>query len=131
MDKRPIQLTEQDIHMLVEDAVRVYLKENGMDEISWSGLKGIGSAFKQNVSNMGQNIRNTYNAGKQNAQITKLAQNAMNALEQLKDVARQFNPDLANVCQGAKYQIDLTLQNSQQNLQQMQQRTFSTRNYNQ
>ena len=29
---KPIQLTEQDLHMLVEDAVKTYLTENGMDE---------------------------------------------------------------------------------------------------
>ena len=40
MEKKPIQLTEQDLHMLVEDAVRVYLKENGMDEC-WGGLKNM------------------------------------------------------------------------------------------
>lgn len=47
MDKQLIQLTEQDLHMLVEDAVKVYLNENGVDEF-----------------NFGQTLRDTYNQGK-------------------------------------------------------------------
>lgn len=32
MNKKPIELTEQDLHFLVEEAVKGYLMENGMDE---------------------------------------------------------------------------------------------------
>ena len=129
--KQTIQLTEQDLHMLVEDAVRTYLVNEGMDEISWSGLRGVGSAFKQNMQNMGKNIRNTYNASKQNNQIFKLATNAKNALEALKDAAQQFNPQLANLCKVAEIQIDQATAGSQNNLETMRQRTFSTQNYGQ
>ena len=62
---KPIQLTEQDLHMLVEDAVRVYLKENGMEEISMNQIKsGIGTVFSKNTSTkpMGlkQRLKNGY-----------------------------------------------------------------------
>ena len=128
-NNKPIQLTEQDLHILVEDAVKLYLKENGMDEISWAGLKGIGGAFKQNMQNMAGNVRNTYNAAKINSQVIKLAQNAKNALEALKNAAQQFNPQLAQLCTVAGLQIDQATTASKNNLQQAQQRTFSTQNY--
>lgn len=34
-----IQLTEQDLHFLVENAVKIYLKENSEDENNWFGDK--------------------------------------------------------------------------------------------
>lgn len=43
MRRNTIQLTEQDLHMLVEDAVRTYLINEGIDEGFWNNL---GSAFK-------------------------------------------------------------------------------------
>lgn len=36
--KQPIRLTESDLHFLVEDAVREYLRENEMEE-GWLGDK--------------------------------------------------------------------------------------------
>ena len=43
MANQRIQLTEQDLHMLVEDAVRTYLINEGMDDGFWGNL---GAAFK-------------------------------------------------------------------------------------
>ena len=37
-----IRLTEQELHYLVEDAVRTYLINEGMDEGVWGGLKTMG-----------------------------------------------------------------------------------------
>lgn len=80
MDKEHIVLTEQDLHMLVEDAVKLYLVENGMDEGFFDRLRGgmgalgnvAGSAAKQSankaanavggaMNKAGQAIGNAYN----------------------------------------------------------------------
>ena len=59
---KPIQLTEQDLHMLVEDAVRAYLVENGMDEGFWSNLgaafKPLGQTAKAGINQAGQAAAN-------------------------------------------------------------------------
>ena len=42
MDKKqPIQLTEQDLHVLVEDAVRTYLIQEGFFSNMWNGAKNV------------------------------------------------------------------------------------------
>ena len=38
MNKKPIKLTEPDLHFLVENTVQAYLTEKGMDE-GWLGDK--------------------------------------------------------------------------------------------
>lgn len=62
MNKKVINLTEQDIHSLVEDAVMIYLTENEMEEINWGGLSALGSKFTNSASRMGRNMSNS--AGK-------------------------------------------------------------------
>ena len=57
-NNQPIRLTEQDLHMLVEDAVRAYITENGMDEGLWGGLSALGSKFGNKMSAAGQNMAN-------------------------------------------------------------------------
>lgn len=94
---KPIQLTEQDLHMLVEDAVRVYLKENGMEEISMNQLKsGIGTFFSKNTSNkpMGltQRFKNGYANFKNQGKLDDLS-NLKQQLEQYID-AGQLNPQM-------------------------------------
>ena len=58
MAKEMIQLTEQDLHQLVEDAVRYYITENSDEEglrSMWAGLKGaaskVGGDARTNVNN--------------------------------------------------------------------------------
>ena len=56
---RQIQLTEQDLHFLVENAVKSYLMENDMEE----GLSGLASGAARWAGNklqkVGQNMTNT------------------------------------------------------------------------
>ena len=59
MDKKPIRLTEQDLHFLVENAVQAYLTENGMDEGLGGWLSGIGSRFGKQAQTAGQNMANS------------------------------------------------------------------------
>ena len=58
MDKKPIRLTEQDLHFLVENAVQSYLTENGMDEGFFGGLGALGSKFGNRMSTASQNMAN-------------------------------------------------------------------------
>lgn len=58
MDKKPIRLTEQDLHFLVENAVQAYLTENGMDEGFFGGLGALGSKFGNHMKTAGQNMSN-------------------------------------------------------------------------
>lgn len=61
MDKKPIRLTEQDLHFLVENAVQTYLTENGMDEGFFGGLGALGSKFGNRMKTAGQNMSNAAN----------------------------------------------------------------------
>ena len=77
---KPIQLTEQDLHMLVEDAVRNILKENGMEEGFWGGMKNLAQkgtqAMGNGLTNMGKGIANKAQNAYNNAKVT--ATNAYN-----------------------------------------------------
>ena len=131
MDKKPIRLTEQDLHFLVENAVQAYLTENGMDEGAFSALWGAGKQamgrMGQNVRNLGQNIRNTAQAGKNLSMIQKYKTNIENSLNAIKGM----DVDLQQPIEQIKQQLDLTLQKYQGRLKTAQQKTFSTQNYQQ
>ena len=58
MNKKPIRLTEQDLHFLVENAVQAYLTENGMDEDLMGGLKAFGGRLRNKATNQGQYQKN-------------------------------------------------------------------------
>ena len=85
MNKKQIVLTEQDLHMLVEDAVRLYLQENDMEEGVWGGLK---NAY-QAVKNGNFYLKNAYNAGNNATSFQKYATQAINAIEYMKGIAKQ------------------------------------------
>lgn len=109
MENKVIQLTEQDIHMLVEDAVREYMIQEGL----WDTLKGGAQALGQiagrglqkasgnamsaasgamnragqainnaynNAKQTGSNCFNTVKAGAANANIQSAKNNAIKAL---------------------------------------------------
>jgi len=59
MNKKQIQLTEQDIHFLVEDAVRNYLINEGIDEGFWGGLGALGSKLGNSMARGGQRMANS------------------------------------------------------------------------
>lgn len=87
MDKKQIVLTEQDLHMLVEDAVRVYLQENDMGEGIMGGLQNVWQGAKNFNFNMGAN----YKAGNLASNFAKYAQQAQNAMEQMRQIAQSTN----------------------------------------
>ena len=131
MDKKPIRLTEQDLHFLVEEAVKGYLMENGMDEGAFSALWGAGKQamgrMGQNVKNMGQNIRNTAQAGRNLSMIQKHKTNIENSLNAIEGMDAE---DLQYPIEQIKNQLELTLQKYQGRLKTAQQNTFSTQNFN-
>ena len=106
MNKKPIRLTEQDLHFLVENTVQAYLTENGMDERFLGGLDALGSKFVNRMKTAGQNMsnavgqkinqagqaigqayndaKNIYQTGSANQDAQKAIQNAVQALNNLK-----------------------------------------------
>jgi hypothetical protein len=141
MDK-PIQITEQDLHMLVEDAVRNYLKEERVDEF----FGGMGSMFgaaknamqakyqntKQGIQNLGQNMANTYRQGNYNNQIQKMGNDIIARLNNFVKLASQLsNAELVSTGTQCSNAIRNAMAQSQQKLQNVQANTFSTKNPNQ
>jgi len=98
--KNIIKLTEQDLHFLVEEAVKGYLVENGMDEGVWGGLKNVWNGAKQGNFNVGT----TYKAGNWASSFQKYEQQVQKIIQQMQQVAQksgqqQIYQDLASVSQ--------------------------------
>lgn len=97
-NNKPIQLTEQDLHMLVEDAVRNILKEDGMEEGFWGGMKNLAQkgtqAMGNGLANMGKGIANKAQNAYNNAKVT-----ATNAYNNVKTAYQQGSAqqDIQNV----------------------------------
>ena len=87
MDKKPIRLTEQDLHFLVENAVQAYLTENGMDEGFFGGLGALGSKFGNRMKTAGQNMSNA--ASQKWSQAKNAMGQAANAVGQKMNQAGQ------------------------------------------
>ena len=105
MDKKQIQLTEQDLRFLVEDAVKEYMIQEGL----WGGLKNLGQVgtqtMKNGINNIGNGIANgianKYNKianGFTNG-VNKIANGAINAYNNVKTAYQQGSAqqDIQNV----------------------------------
>ena len=105
MEKKQIQLTEQDIHFLVEEAVKEYMIQEGL----WGGMKNLTQkgtqAMKNSVSNVGKGIankaQNVYNNAKATATnaYNNVASAATNAYNNVKTAYQQGSAqqDIQNV----------------------------------
>lgn len=85
---KPIQLTEQDLHFLVEDAVKNILRENGMEE-GWFGDKWNQTKTAANTmfqGNQGAGLKQKFN----NARKNWNTQGQLNGLNNLKQQLEQF-----------------------------------------
>jgi len=90
---KPIQLTEQDLHFLVEDAVKNILKENGMEEGIWGGLKNAWQGAKQ--GNL--NVASTYKTGNWASSFFKYEQQVQKIIQKMQQVANTSgNQELAS-----------------------------------
>lgn len=83
MEKKLIRLTEQDLHYLVENTIRAYLTENGMEEGFWGGLSTLGGRFANNAAKAGQNAANSAQGAWNNAKnaMGQAAQNVANSAQ--------------------------------------------------
>jgi hypothetical protein len=87
MDKKPIRLTEQDLHFLVENAVQAYLVNEDVNEGVWGGLKNVWNGMKQGNLNVGQ----TYNSGNLSSNFQKFANQAQEAIKGMMEIANNTN----------------------------------------
>lgn len=83
---KPIQLTEQDLHMLVEDAVRAYINENGVNEF-WGGLKNMMGAAGNSMSNWYQKQKQTWNTGEIRTKMQNLQQMEQQMEQQIQQMS--------------------------------------------
>ncbi len=65
MGRNQIVLSEQELHMLVEDSVRIYLQENGIGEGLTGGAKAVGGMLKNWWNTRGNNQETTQQAQEQ------------------------------------------------------------------
>lgn len=124
MAKKQIELTEQDLHALVEDAVRTYFINEDMDEGIWSGMKNVARGVGNGNFHMMQNYRSGSYAGS----IQKYGQQAQNALSQFKNIldksgSQQVGQQVQTISQElgkimANYQQIATQASNKQSVQQ-------------
>lgn len=92
MRNQQIRLTEEDLHILVEDAVKSYLINEGIEEGFWGGLRNVWQGAKRKNFNVGQ----TYKAGSWASSFNSCATTAQNALEKMRTIAKETkNPTIA------------------------------------
>ena len=91
MNNKSIQLTEQDLHMLIEDAVKIYLTEE-LEEGWWGGLKNVGYGMKRG----NWNFKTNYRVGNQASSFNKYASSANDSTAQMIEIAKESgNPTIA------------------------------------
>lgn len=98
MDKKPIRLTEQDLHFLVENAVQAYLTENGMDEDVKSGIKGVWNRFnnKRNRTGAYANNQSDMKAQPQGNFFNRMGQKINNFGNSVTNAKRTYQANSAN-----------------------------------
>ena len=85
---QPIRLTEQDLHFLVEETVKGYLRENGMQEDVWGGLK---NAWNGVVNHGNFNLGDSYKSGNWASSFQKYGQEAQKNIGQMQRIAQSSN----------------------------------------
>jgi hypothetical protein len=98
MNKKPIRLTEQDLHFLVENAVQVYLTENGMGEDARSGIKGVWNRFinKRNSTGAYANNQSDMQAQPQGNFFNRMGQRINNFGNSVTNAKRTYQANSAN-----------------------------------
>ena len=124
-----VVISEAEIRYLVKESVKNYLRENAEDEL----LGGLGSIFgsaRQNMSNVGHNMANTYRQGNYNTQVQRQGNACLKALRNFSETATQANiPELKNNITRAYELIKQAMEQSKEQLADVQSRTFSTNRY--
>ena len=98
MENKQIQLTEQDLHFLVEDAVQTYLTENGMGEDVKSGIKGVWNRFnnKRNSTGAYANNQSDMQAQPQGNFFNRMGQRINNFGNSVTNAKRTYQANSAN-----------------------------------
>jgi hypothetical protein len=98
MDKKPIRLTEQDLHFLVENAVQAYLTENGVGEDVRSGIKGVWNRFNNKRNRTGEyaNNQSDMQAQPQGNFFNRMGQRINNFGNSVTNAKRTYQANSAN-----------------------------------
>lgn len=98
MNKKPIKLTEQDLHFLVENTVQAYLTENGMGEDVRSGVKGVWNRFnnKRNRTGNYANNQSDMQAQPQGNFFNRIGQKINNFGNSVTNAKRTYQANSAN-----------------------------------
>lgn len=114
MRNQQIRLTEEDLHILVEDAVKSYLINEGIEEGFWGGVKNAWNGMKGGNFN----VKTNYRVGNWASSFNNYAQQAQNAIAQMQQIAQQSNNKPISTALG---QIAKQMQKAAQNFTQMAQ----------
>jgi TolA-binding protein len=87
---RPIQLTEQDLHILVEDAVKTYLIQEGFFSNMWNGAKNVAGGAWDAAKAVGNTAGAMYYNGAANGQIQKLQQMQQQYQQKIQQIQQQI-----------------------------------------
>lgn len=87
---KPIQLTEQDLHMLVEDAVKTYLIQEGFFSNMWNGAKNVAGGAWDAAKAVGNTAGAMYYNGAANGQIQKLQQMQQQYQQKIQQIQQQI-----------------------------------------
>lgn len=121
MRNQQIRLTEEDLHMLVEDAVKSYLINEGIEEGFWGGVKNAWNGMKGGNFN----VKTNYRVGNWASSFNNYAQQAQNAIAQMQQIAQQSNNKPISTALG---QIVKQMQKAAQNFTKMAQNVARPQN---
>jgi hypothetical protein len=123
MDKKPIRLTEQDLHYIVEDTVRQYLIQEGFLSNMWNGAKNVAGGVWDATKAVGNTAGAMYYNGAANGQIQKLQQMQQQYQQKIQQIQQQI--------QQLQQKAQNKQQNAQGNMQNFRNRMQPNTNYNQ
>lgn len=120
---KPIQLTEQDLHFLVEQSVRNYLIQEGFLSNMWNGAKNVAGGAWDAAKAVGNTAGAMYYNGAANGQIQKLQQMQQQYQQKIQQIQQQI--------QQLQQKAQNKQQNAQGNMQSFRNRMQPNTNYNQ
>lgn len=120
---KPIQLTEQDLHMLVEDSVRTYLIQEGFFSNMWNGAKNVAGGAWDAAKAVGNTAGAMYYNGAANGQIQKLQQMQQQYQQKIQQIQQQI--------QQLQQRAQTKQQNAQGNVQNIKNRMLPNTNWQQ
>lgn len=98
MKNKPIELTEQDLHMLVEDSVREYLIQEGLWDTLKGGAQALGQMAGRGLQKASGNVANAASGAmnKMGQAVGGAYNTAANKIGQAYDTVKQTGSNVAN-----------------------------------